>query len=75
MTIRKINEYTDFPTMPTGILGSVDEVDEEVALIGYGELQVVTLFNKTSKMPLWKVETSLCFYRAKKIEDLYAQYD
>lgn len=73
MTIEKVYEYTDFPFMPNTIIGSVAPIEDDIFLIGYGEIGAVTVLNKRTNQPLWQAFLDQPYYRAAKI-DFYERY-
>lgn len=74
MTITKVFEYTDFPSLPASILGSNQMIDDDVVLIGYGEFRFMSIVNKTSMECLWQANSSYEFYRVIPV-DVYAFYE
>lgn len=71
-TITKVWERADYPALSTSVWGSVKEINENLLLIGYGEIGVVSLVDRTSDTKIWGALTNW-FYRAYPI-DLYAGY-
>jgi len=70
MTVEKVWEYTDFPTIPTSIIGSVYQIDEDHIMIAYGEHRTMSVFNKKTRQTIFMAHELAMFYRAYPV-DLY----
>jgi len=64
MTVEKVWEYTDFPTIPTCYVGSVYPMDDDLVMIGYGEHQTYSVFNKNTRETIFMATSTEFFYRA-----------
>ena len=64
MTVEKVWEYSDFPTIPTSYIGGVYPIDDDLVLIGYGEHHTFSVFSKSAKETIFRAQDSGTFYRA-----------
>lgn len=75
MQIIKIWEYTDFPTLPEMIVGSVEQIEEDLVLIGYGELRAISIVDKKINKTKFLVITGAMFYRVSLVLDFYHYFN
>jgi len=69
MTVEKVWEGTDFPTLTTTIIGSVVPLSDDYLMIGYGEIKTVSVMHKATKETVFMAHTDpFVFYRAYPIE-------
>jgi len=69
MTVEKIWEATDFPTISTSIVGSINPLSDDYILVGYGEIKTVSVIHKPTKETVFMGHVDpYMFYRSYPIE-------